>query len=139
MRNTMLGHMSLNTITPFGSSYNPMQMDFVKHSVDIYKNFIRDFLPSAKIYHHTPDTKENINNGYSCLEISAENKEKGAAARKHCKAACIGCMKCVKACEHDAVKVENFLASVDPEKCIGCGKCHEVCPVGCIDLITPKG
>jgi Fe-S-cluster-containing hydrogenase component 2 len=48
-------------------------------------------------------------------------------------------MKCVKACEHDAVKVENFLASVDPEKCIGCGKCHEVCPVGCIDLITPKG
>lgn len=80
MRNTMLGHMSLNTITPFGSSYNPMQMDFVKHSVDIYKNFIRDFLPSAKIYHHTPDTKENINNGYSCLEISAENKEKGAVA-----------------------------------------------------------
>lgn len=71
--------------------------------------------------------------------VLCNNKEKGAAARKHCKAACIGCMKCVKACEHDAVKVESFLASVDPEKCVGCGKCHEACPVGCIDLITPKG
>ncbi len=80
MRNAMLGHMSLNTIAPFGSTCNPLQMDFVKHSIDIYKNFIRDFLPTAKIYHHTPDTKENIKNGYSCLEISAENKEKGAVA-----------------------------------------------------------
>lgn len=71
--------------------------------------------------------------------VLCNNREKGATARKHCKAACIGCMKCVKACEHGAVKVENFLASVDPEKCIGCGECHKVCPVGCIDLITPKG
>lgn len=71
--------------------------------------------------------------------VLCKNKEKGAAAKKHCKAACIGCMKCVKACEHGAVKVENFLASVDPEKCIGCGKCHEACPIGCIELITPKG
>ena len=71
--------------------------------------------------------------------VLCKNHEKGAVARKHCKAACIGCMKCVKVCEHGAVTVENFLATVDPEKCIGCGKCHEVCPVGCIDLITPKG
>jgi Fe-S-cluster-containing hydrogenase component 2 len=48
-------------------------------------------------------------------------------------------MKCKKVCEHDAIIVENFLAKVDPEKCVGCGKCHEACPVGCIDLITPKG
>ncbi|MGN0526164.1 MAG: RnfABCDGE type electron transport complex subunit B [Acutalibacteraceae bacterium] len=71
--------------------------------------------------------------------VLCKNHEKGAQAKKHCNAACIGCMKCMKACEHGAVKVENFLASVDPEKCIGCGKCHEVCPVGCIGLITPKG
>lgn len=70
--------------------------------------------------------------------VLCKNHEKGAVARKHCKAACIGCMKCVKACEHDAIKVENFLATVDAEKCVGCGKCHEVCPIGCIDLITPK-
>lgn len=80
MRNTMLGHMSLNTIAPFGSTNNPLQMEFVKHSVDIYKNFIRDFLPEAKIYHHTPDTQEIHKNGYSCLEISSKDKTKGAIA-----------------------------------------------------------
>ncbi len=70
--------------------------------------------------------------------VLCNNHEKGAQARKHCKAACIGCMKCVKACEHEAIIFENFKATVDPEKCVGCGKCHGVCPVGCIDLITPK-
>ena len=28
---------------------------------------------------------------------------------------------CVKNCQHDAVKVENFHAVIDPEKCVGCG------------------
>ena len=78
MRNCMLGHMSLNTVTPFGSENNPIQMEFVKHSVDIYKNFIRDFLPESKIYHHTPDTVETHKNGFSCLEIASEDKSKGA-------------------------------------------------------------
>lgn len=64
------------------------------------------------------------------------NKDKGAVTRKECQLGCIGCMKCVKACEFDAVKVENFCAKVDFNKCTGCGKCTEVCPVKCINLIT---
>ena len=67
--------------------------------------------------------------------VLCQNKDKGAQTRKQCKAGCIGCMKCVKACEEGAVKVENNKASVDYEKCTGCGKCHETCPVKCIDLI----
>ncbi len=38
------------------------------------------------------------------------NHDKGALTRKECKAGCIGCMKCVKACEYGAVKVEHFCA-----------------------------
>jgi heterodisulfide reductase subunit A-like polyferredoxin len=64
------------------------------------------------------------------------NKDKGAVTRKECELGCIGCMKCVKACEFDAVKVENFCAKVDFSKCTGCGKCTEVCPSKCINLIT---
>ncbi len=64
------------------------------------------------------------------------NKDKGAVTKKECQLGCIGCMKCVKACEFDAVKVENFCAKVDFNKCTGCGKCTDVCPVKCINLIT---
>lgn len=67
--------------------------------------------------------------------VRCHSTAKGAAQRKVCTAGCIGCMKCTKVCEHDAIHVENNLASIDPEKCTGCGKCAEGCPVHCIDLL----
>ena len=39
-------------------------------------------------------------------------------------------------CQHDAIHVENFKASVDYAKCVGCGDCATACPVGCIDMTT---
>lgn len=80
MRNVMLTHMSLNVIAPATANINPVQMDFVKHSVDIYKNFIREFLPESLIYHHTPDTALCLKNGFSALEISSEDNKKGVLA-----------------------------------------------------------
>lgn len=68
--------------------------------------------------------------------VLCKNKDKGAVARKECKMACIGCMKCVKVCEAEAVTVVNFNAHVDTEKCTGCGKCKEACPVGCINILN---
>lgn len=68
------------------------------------------------------------------VKVACNNNEKGAAARKKCTAACIGCMKCVKVCESDAIKVENFLASIDADKCTSCGKCISACPQKCIIL-----
>lgn len=65
--------------------------------------------------------------------VKCRNRDKGAQARKVCKAACIGCTKCQKVCEAGAITIENFLASIDPDKCVGCGKCVEVCPQGCIE------
>ena len=67
--------------------------------------------------------------------ITCSNHEKGAVVRKECQNGCIGCMKCQKNCPAEAIKVENFLASVDYEKCIGCGKCIEDCPVGCLEML----
>lgn len=68
--------------------------------------------------------------------VLCKNRDKGVLARKECKTACIGCMKCVKVCEADAVTVANFNAHVDQTKCTGCGKCHEACPVKCIDILN---
>ncbi len=66
------------------------------------------------------------------LKVLCKNTDKGAKAMKVCETSCIGCTKCVKVCESDAVKVENFLAVIDPAKCTACGKCKEACPKGCI-------
>ncbi len=76
LRNTMLGHISLNVISPAGAKLNTAQIDFIKHSTDVYKDFIRPFLSDAYIYHHTPDLFESE---YSILEITAKDKSKGAA------------------------------------------------------------
>ncbi|MCI9414587.1 MAG: RnfABCDGE type electron transport complex subunit B [Clostridiales bacterium] len=66
--------------------------------------------------------------------VRCSSHEKGALVRKACKVGCIGCMKCTKACQYDAIHVEKFLASIDPEKCVGCGACAETCPTGCITI-----
>lgn len=68
-------------------------------------------------------------------EVLCKSAEKGAQTRKVCSAGCIGCGKCAKACEHGAVKIENFLAQIDPSLCTGCGKCESECPVKVISKI----
>ncbi len=80
MRNTMLGHMSLNVISPAAARMNSDQLEFVKHSTQIYKDFIRPFLPSCKVYHHTPDTRCAEKNGFIAIEVASQDKLKGAVA-----------------------------------------------------------
>ncbi|MBR5496948.1 MAG: alpha-galactosidase [Clostridia bacterium] len=71
MRNTMLTHMSLNVIAPAKAEINEVQMEFVKHSVGIYKSFIRPFINNSKIYHHTPECDKNC-----ILELASEEKDR---------------------------------------------------------------
>ena len=69
--------------------------------------------------------------------IRCSNKDKGAAARKACTSACIGCKKCEKNCPTGAVTVKDFCATVDPKLCNGCGACVDNCPQKCITYISP--
>ena len=78
MRNAMLGHLTLNVFSPAAANYNDQQLAFVKHSVDIYKNFIRPFLPTARMYHHNPDVNEAREKGYIGLELVSADKTKAA-------------------------------------------------------------
>lgn len=75
LRSTMLGHISLNVISPANAQISKEQMAFVKHSTDVYKSFIRTFLAESRIYHHTPDLNES---DFSVLEIASPDKTKGA-------------------------------------------------------------
>ena len=75
IRNTMLGHISLNIIAPDGAVINDDNIAFVKHCTDIYKSFIRPFLSRAVMYHHTPEMYESD----VCIqEISDPQKTQGA-------------------------------------------------------------
>ena len=80
MRNTMLTHMSLNVVSPAMAQANPAQTDFIRHSVSLYKSFIRPFLPTANIYHHTPEADEAVKNGYVALEAAAPDGSRAVLA-----------------------------------------------------------
>lgn len=64
--------------------------------------------------------------------VQCVNKDKGPAAKKACKAACIGCGKCLKECKFEAITVNANLSYIDPEKCKMCRKCEAACPTGAI-------
>jgi Na+-translocating ferredoxin:NAD+ oxidoreductase RNF subunit RnfB len=66
------------------------------------------------------------------IYVSCVNKDKGGPARKACKVACIGCGKCEKVCEYDAITIIDNLAFIDSDKCKFCRKCEPECPTGAI-------
>lgn len=58
IRHTLFGRPTTNNYNCVGTAMNPNQIDFVRHSFDIYKNVIRPFAPTGKIFHHTPESYE---------------------------------------------------------------------------------
>ena len=68
--------------------------------------------------------------------VSCVNKDKGPAAMKACKAACIACGKCQKECAFEAITVENNVCYIDFDKCRLCRKCEKVCPTQAIVAVN---
>ncbi len=61
-------------------------------------------------------------------KVKCASHDKGKDVNAGCSVGCIACKLCVKACEVDAITVEDNLAHIDYSKCTRCGKCAEVCP-----------
>ena len=66
--------------------------------------------------------------------VRCRNSDTARAARAVCMDACIGCGRCKKECQYEAIVVENGFAHIDHEKCTRCGACAKVCPCSCISV-----
>lgn len=71
--------------------------------------------------------------------VSCINRDKGALTRKACSVGCIGCGKCTKVCQFEAITVTDNVAYIDYSKCKLCRKCFEACPTRAIQAVNfPK-
>ncbi len=68
----------------------------------------------------------------SKVRVACASLDKGKPVKENCATGCIACRMCVKACEYDAIVVENNIARIDYEKCTQCGACVEKCPTKAI-------
>ncbi|MFH1006371.1 MAG: GH36 C-terminal domain-containing protein, partial [Candidatus Latescibacterota bacterium] len=70
---------TLSIFHPLGASPNPVQMDRVRHMVNLYKDFVRPFMDTGRIYHHTPTFEGPEPQGWGVLELSARDRSRGMA------------------------------------------------------------
>ena len=73
------------------------------------------------------------------VRVSCSSTDAGGRVRKVCQVGCTGCGICEKVCPVEAVKVENNLAFINPDKCVECGICADNCPQDTIlDGMLPR-
>lgn len=77
VRNTLMAKPTTNTYNPMGSQMNSQELEFVRHSFNIYKNFIRPYMTDGKIFHHTPEHYQLHPKGRGIIERASLDGTKG--------------------------------------------------------------
>lgn len=74
VRQTIFGKPTCNSFNPFDSEMNEGMIAFVRHTYDIYKNFIRPYIEDTVMYHHTPEIYGVHPNGNGIIERASEDR-----------------------------------------------------------------
>ena len=71
----------------------------------------------------------------SKVRVRCNSKDTGKTVRLNCRAGCIGCKACQRACKSDAITVEDNLSRINYEKCTLCMECVNKCPIKVIQVM----
>ncbi len=75
-RHALFGKPTTNSYNACGSEYNVKQLEIIKHSFDIYNNFIRPYAKDSLIYHHTPEINGIRPLGTGVIERASETGDR---------------------------------------------------------------
>ena len=61
---------------PLGAEWNPHILAKARSCIELYKNFIRPFMPTGRIYHHTPCLDHPEPKGWGVLELASRDRSR---------------------------------------------------------------
>ncbi len=76
LRNLMFARASIGGFKPPYAQANPIQMDMVRHHVELYKTFVRPMHRDSRMYHHTPELSKALD-GFGVLELAKKDASQG--------------------------------------------------------------
>jgi alpha-galactosidase len=72
LRVPLFGHYAISGVTPARDLWNPQQRARIIHAIALYKQFVRPWLPTCRVYHHTPELAGQVEpQGWCVLEYVA--------------------------------------------------------------------
>jgi hypothetical protein len=69
---------------PLGSQPNPVLMQRTRRWADLYKDFVRPFMNTGRIYHHTPEVAGLDPHGWGVLELASNDRTRGVCGIFNC-------------------------------------------------------
>ena len=62
---------------PVGSTWNPSMLARARRWVGVYRDFVRPFMSTGRIYHHTPEVSGLDPQGWGVLELASADRTRG--------------------------------------------------------------
>jgi uncharacterized Fe-S center protein len=74
------------------------------------------------------------NLGMGCASRKGKLVQHSTVSPKVAEKHCTGCGVCLKACAHNAIRIIDAKATINPQLCVGCSRCITICAVKAINI-----